>query len=647
MDKLLYFPNIDEFGQRTSRVLNQKSHDFEKVADSRDYAEPIKEFLTSVTPDTEKYLYMLLHALGAYEYWGSNVNGDAFEEWALKHDGPEYGHKTFETGAKLYKHHVNKDPEKSYGDVLYSNYDDKMNRVLLVVTVNRQKAPDICRRIEVLGEYPDVSMGCKVPYDICSICGHQAKSPQFYCDHAKYEMNRIYPDGKKVFVYNPFPRFFDISQVFIGAEKPAKFLHKIASADMGSNPESYRKDNNGFYIPSAIFAEKVGYSTKSADMIKEVPTSMPEVSNRPCSDMVMDGVSQLRKHEKLIPTEVIGHLADFPIKEVLSTLTSMGITLSPEEFQQLVLVRNGEKKLASVLRDKNIVFKHSNEDLEVDPIELSSDDVNPEIQKIASTFMESRSDSQPFLLNRILETNNKPLELDERITNPSKINVAPTLMTASLLYMAYKKGLLNAIGSLENVVKDLSVMTGADKLKNPAMIIPISAVAASAINGAFGAMRSQGVDESILKSDILKTASARDLALVSGLSLAPYVAREHVINKAQRGERPGLMGSLLYKYPEVASTAAFLSAPIIASKARKLKQFADNKIIGRIFKSANLKSQNVHEWLEKSSCQHWGVLYENVIKNRFWENDKLAHIPARVSNVLTIIGLAELGSKEE
>jgi hypothetical protein len=70
---------------------------------------------------------------------------------------------------------------------------------------------------------------CKVPYDVCSICQHKSKTPKDYCDHARTMMNKILPDGRKVFVYNPQPKFFDISFVFIGADKTAKVMAKLAS----------------------------------------------------------------------------------------------------------------------------------------------------------------------------------------------------------------------------------------------------------------------------------------------------------------------------------------------------------------------------------------------------------------------------------
>lgn len=200
---------------------------------------------------SEKGIYVLVSALGAGEFWGSNVNGDYFPEGALTHSPSdwlkkplqkmqdigkswEYGYPTF-MGAHPYKHHVNKDPSRAFGHVVLSVWNPRMHRVELVIFLDKELckkhgAEDVYDRIEN-GEFPDVSMGCKVPYDRCSICDHKSKTTKDYCFHAKNEMNRIYPDGRKVCVINDFPRFFDISFVFIGADKSAKMLAKLASVN--------------------------------------------------------------------------------------------------------------------------------------------------------------------------------------------------------------------------------------------------------------------------------------------------------------------------------------------------------------------------------------------------------------------------------
>lgn len=219
------------------------------------------------------WVYTLVSALGAGEFWGSNSNADYFGMGPLIHTpvgwdqmNPaqqklqgarwEWGYPTF-YNAHAFQHHTNKDPARAFGTVEYTLWDPRMKRVLLITGLNRAKARkegaiDVIDRVEN-GEYPDVSMGCKVPFDCCSICCDLEKlmpymnTPQRivqmhkrspiqgiscttneYCQHLKFELNKIYPDGRKVMMLNMHPRFFDISYVFIGADKTSKVLAKLA-----------------------------------------------------------------------------------------------------------------------------------------------------------------------------------------------------------------------------------------------------------------------------------------------------------------------------------------------------------------------------------------------------------------------------------
>lgn len=207
----------------------------------------VQDFIKGIIP-TPAGIYVLVNALGAGEYWGSNVNGDLFPEKALIHSPPnwdklspeemrqvgsswKYGFPTF-MRAYPYKHHVNKDPSRAFGRVELAVWNPKMKRVELVVYLDRAlcmkfDAMDVIERIE-RGEFPDVSMGCKVPGDICTICENFAKTTANYCVHAKTMLNKILPDGRKVAVRNDEPAFFDISFVFIGADKTAKVMAKLA-----------------------------------------------------------------------------------------------------------------------------------------------------------------------------------------------------------------------------------------------------------------------------------------------------------------------------------------------------------------------------------------------------------------------------------
>ena len=201
----------------------------------------LRKYISTITAeDRKKYCYVLVNALGAGEYFGSNINADYFPWNALAHEGEDYGYQTF-LKAHAYAHHVNKDPTRAFGVPVLSVLNHPMKRVELIIRLDRAKAKQegqdgIITRIDA-GEFPDVSMGCKVPYDVCSICQNRSKTRADYCEHMQptpekrgiFGPNKILPDGRKIYVLNTLPRFFDISFVFIGADKTAKVMAKLAS----------------------------------------------------------------------------------------------------------------------------------------------------------------------------------------------------------------------------------------------------------------------------------------------------------------------------------------------------------------------------------------------------------------------------------
>lgn len=250
--KQVQFKGVDAQGNVLCQpLLFNKDGSLEKTASSlemRSKLHPrVQDFVRGIIP-TSSGIYILVNALGAGEYWGSNVNGDFFPEKSLIHAPSnweqlpfeemrrvgkswDYGFPTF-MNAYPYKHHMNKDPSRAFGRVELAVWNPQMHRVELVLYLDRAlcmqfDAMDVIERIE-RGEFPDVSMGCKVPYDVCMICGKKSKTPEDYCRCAATMMNKILPDGRKVAVRNDLPRFFDISIVFIGADKTAKVMAKLA-----------------------------------------------------------------------------------------------------------------------------------------------------------------------------------------------------------------------------------------------------------------------------------------------------------------------------------------------------------------------------------------------------------------------------------
>lgn len=144
-------------------------------------ASEASDYIQTVSPQPGKTIVLVL-ALGAYETYGLNRNGDGFNEhpyrsghkptcghpecekgtadgWVARGELLTEHYKSFEQHGKIYRHHQNKDPAKSCGDVLKAFWNPQMHRVELLLALDNSKATDLVPRIAD-GEYPAVSMGC-------------------------------------------------------------------------------------------------------------------------------------------------------------------------------------------------------------------------------------------------------------------------------------------------------------------------------------------------------------------------------------------------------------------------------------------------------------------------------------------------------
>lgn len=249
MEKLITLSDRFSTGEPTVIVIGQWGANklfFEKCGSEDPY-----NFLKNITPDPD-YNYVLVNALGAYEFYDDNKNGDGFplspynvgkkatcghaecekhlDGWVSEPETLGHHYKTFEEHGGIYRHHQNKDKEKSLGQIVHSFLNDKMKRVELLLKINRRKDPDLTGKLDA-NEYLAVSMGCHVKWDVCTICGHRAPTRAQYCSHARNALRQIDPKtGKKNSVLNPSPKFFDISFVLRPADPTGFMLKKVAEA---------------------------------------------------------------------------------------------------------------------------------------------------------------------------------------------------------------------------------------------------------------------------------------------------------------------------------------------------------------------------------------------------------------------------------
>ncbi len=500
----------------------------------------MKEAIADIKPDSNKS-YILINAMGCSEKWGSNKNGDAFPEKALK----EY-HKTFEKNAYIYKHHQNKDPQKSQGKVAFSHYNNDMGRVELLLEVDKVKGANLVKRIED-NEKVAFSMGCKIPYDVCSICHNKASKSAEYCDHIKKEKNKVYSDGRKVAMVNLHPNFFDISEVLVPADRTAFMMQKVAeytaklSAELG---EEWLKENQ----------------LKESDIDKRLNIT---------SDTHDIQVLEQTKRNLKVPKDLPGNLPiewvdDSILKhsaeELLASMAYTQIMPTPKDFQYIIL-SSIDKTAARFYYQNNSTFEPENTEL--------SDEVlwkptAKAIEKCAEIVPEY-SLTRPYIFARALEKLSAP----EAIQAPlMEANAPPTSSPQSitknpLIPLALLTGLYYSFNKFfKNIGMGLSSPLESEIYKNP-ILLPILIGGAS-----LGAVKMQ--DKLNKQYEFNKVAATPNYWLERALITLPGTAiySGYQETRRQQGEQLNTAQEFVRKNPLLSSLGVFWGSGKLVNMGR-------------------------------------------------------------------------------
>jgi hypothetical protein len=120
-------------------------------------------------------------------------------------------------------------------------FNEDMQRIELLVALNgtaeaakRNKGLVADKEMEKLANNDQlaVSMSCRVPNDVCNCCGNKARNRSEYCrgfdeggscpgGGAFRKLGTVTADGTQLYVDNPQPTFFDISNVHRPADRTA------------------------------------------------------------------------------------------------------------------------------------------------------------------------------------------------------------------------------------------------------------------------------------------------------------------------------------------------------------------------------------------------------------------------------------------
>jgi hypothetical protein len=260
------------------------------------------------------------------------------------------------------------------------------------------------------------------------------------CDHATHMMNKILSNGIKVWVVNDYPDFFDISFVFIGAEKTAKAMMKIASSV--------------YYRLSAETAELFGY-TDDTQMVKAASVSSFEdfllkdalakkaktkgaeiIKDVVPSQLAGKAVPLITGQEPDLPKTLVDLMSKLPLEEALGTPSSMGIILKPKEFQRMMLSKLGLSDEADRLEEQNVLFPKVDSDERMD-VDLSS--ISPILSKMLSKFVGDRSLYGPSVEKRVtVIIMSKPK--DRSTSSPSEL-----LRKIGSAYSGYRRSLVEML----------------------------------------------------------------------------------------------------------------------------------------------------------------------------------------------------------
>ena len=513
MYKLSTFLSQSDSGYTAVPLFGPADAVFEKQA-SVNLLPSVLDYIADLRPIPGAQ-YVLVNAMGAGEYYGSNINGDHFEEAGLIHEPPgwtgsplldkgagkkwTYGYPTF-YNAYPYAHHKNKDPSRAYGEVELAVWNDRMKRVELVCRVDHDK----CQRFGGVpvwdklkaGQYPDVSMGSKVCYDLSSIttdwelyrealAKHNPKKYPYpglavldfhkklkakngvgirglsitrkdYDEWTRNHMNQILPCGRKVFVYNPYPRFFDISFVFIGADRTAKTMvfivrcgdtRYVPSAEAGEKISAapYMEDQGDYAMAKAASVQdailKQALGAKSAESKKsEIKKDVvpPHATGQ--------AVPLVAKGEKDIPEWALKALSSYPAENALSTTGAMGIVLKPREFQRITLIRLGKKDLADDLDREGKVFPGV-EDTE--PCPMSAASFLAPLARLLHSLVGQRSALAPCLEGRLLVAK-------EDDSKPTTSHNTEELRKIGAYYNGYRKALIDMVATAQDLLPALA-----------------------------------------------------------------------------------------------------------------------------------------------------------------------------------------------
>lgn len=256
----------------------------------------------------------------------------------------KYHNKMFMTNGGVYTEHKSgHDGMPSQGYIVAAKVNPDMHRGELLIGVQTDLwAPDIERLSN--GTPMKFSIGCDTPYDICSICGHEAHSEAGHCDHYRNHRGEIMDDGHQVYVITDKQLYHDISRVKSPAEKIAFSIKKVANADyqdyghISVNPKS---------VPYML---KTAHSIERYNTLQKLAKLEKEIDAMTAGGNLDKHIQQFFQDKKAsCPADSMSKLQKFldyaRDNEVLGCMADNKCVMSPDDFIDLFIGADKARQL--------------------------------------------------------------------------------------------------------------------------------------------------------------------------------------------------------------------------------------------------------------------------------------------------------------
>lgn len=326
-------PEGFDFGIPPVEIINCGSRGLDKTAMEK-RAGSFDDTIQNIKGDPHRtYLHVI--STGAYETYSSNNNGDGWNEksFDLKYPYPEnknrthdvldgglskYHDKTYMNKAAVYQEHHVKDSKPS-GEIIAAHYNNKMHRGELLIAVDTDKwAPRLQKK--AMGQDIYLSIGARVPRDLCVVCGRQAKTASEHCEHFTKKRCQLMDDGTRCCVMNDSPDFYDISGVDVPADRIAFVLRKVASGSLAKTASSEAITTLSARVPMVF--------TKSAAILQKLSKMEKKLESVVADDLEHEEEPAFVDDENA-QKDFILRVENYPSDEIIDGCNRRGILLSP------------------------------------------------------------------------------------------------------------------------------------------------------------------------------------------------------------------------------------------------------------------------------------------------------------------------------